>query len=136
MRLENKPPDDEGWSGGEILARYESGVMLFLLILSVTIVALLVWLGAYPHRPVTRSADRIRRSLQGTEVEAKQPQSTTSASRQKRQLQLMPDLALMVRTMRRCRGCLDTVKRGNSAWRGNTVAMMHYLRIVNSGGSQ
>ena len=47
MRLENKPPDDEGWGGGEILARYESGVMLFLLILTVTIVALLVWLGAY-----------------------------------------------------------------------------------------
>ena len=47
MRLENKPPDDEGWGSGEILARYESGVMLFLLILSVTIVALLVWLGAY-----------------------------------------------------------------------------------------
>jgi hypothetical protein len=45
--LENKLPDDEGWGGGEILARYESGVMLFLLILTVTIVALLVWLGAY-----------------------------------------------------------------------------------------
>ena len=47
LRLENKPPDDEGWGGGEILARYEGGVMLFLLILTVTIVvALLVWLGA------------------------------------------------------------------------------------------
>ena len=33
------------------------------------------------------------------------------------------------------RGCLDTVKRGNSAWRGHTVAMMHYLRIVKSRGS-
>ena len=33
--------------GATILARYESGVMLFLLILTVTIVALLVWLGAY-----------------------------------------------------------------------------------------
>ena len=47
MKLENKPPDDEGWGGGEILARYEHGVMLFLLILTVTIVALSVWLGAY-----------------------------------------------------------------------------------------
>jgi hypothetical protein len=43
----HEPPDDEGWGGGEILARYESGVMLFLLILTVTIVALSVWLGAY-----------------------------------------------------------------------------------------
>jgi hypothetical protein len=47
LRLENKPPDVEGCGDGEILARYESGVMLFLLILTVTIVALLVWLGAY-----------------------------------------------------------------------------------------
>ena len=47
LTLENKPPDDEGWGGGEILARYESGVMLFLLILTITIVALLVWLVAY-----------------------------------------------------------------------------------------
>jgi hypothetical protein len=48
LRLESKPPDDEGWGDGEILARYEHGVMLFLLILTVTIVvALLVWLGAY-----------------------------------------------------------------------------------------
>ena len=47
LRLENKPPDDEGCSGGEVLARYEHGVMLFLLLLIVTIVALLVWLGAY-----------------------------------------------------------------------------------------
>jgi len=43
LRLENKPPDDEGWGGGEILARYERGVMLFLLILTVTLLAL----GAY-----------------------------------------------------------------------------------------
>jgi hypothetical protein len=42
----------------------------------------------------------------------------------------------MVPMMSRCRGCRDTVKRVNSAWRGNTVAMMHYLRIVNSRGSQ
>jgi hypothetical protein len=47
LRLENKSPDDEGWGGGEILARYEHGVMLFLLILTITIVALSVWLGAY-----------------------------------------------------------------------------------------
>jgi hypothetical protein len=47
LRLENKPPDHEGWGDGKILARYESGVMLFLLILAVTIVALLVWMGAY-----------------------------------------------------------------------------------------
>jgi hypothetical protein len=47
LRLENKPPDDEGWGEGEILARYEHGVMLFLLILTVTIVALIVWVGAY-----------------------------------------------------------------------------------------
>jgi hypothetical protein len=39
LRLENKPPDDEGWGGGDILARYEHGVMLFLLILTVTILA-------------------------------------------------------------------------------------------------
>ena len=43
LRMENKPPDDEGWGGGEILARYERGVMLFLLILTVTLLAL----GAY-----------------------------------------------------------------------------------------
>jgi hypothetical protein len=36
---------------------------------------------------------------------------------------------------RRCRGC-QTVKRVNSAWLGNTAAMMHYLRIVNSRGRQ
>jgi len=47
LRPENKPPDDEGWGGGEILARYESGIMLFLLILTVMIVGLTVWLGAY-----------------------------------------------------------------------------------------
>jgi hypothetical protein len=47
LRLENKPPDDEGWGGGEILARYERGITLFLLILTVTIVGLTVWLGAY-----------------------------------------------------------------------------------------
>jgi hypothetical protein len=41
---------------------------------------------------VRESADRIRRSLQGTEVEAKQPQSATSVSRQKRRLQFVPDL--------------------------------------------
>jgi len=38
LRQENKPPDDDGW-GGELLARYERGVMLFLLILAVTVVA-------------------------------------------------------------------------------------------------
>jgi hypothetical protein len=46
LRQENKPPDDEGW-GGQILARYERGVMLFLFIFAVTIVALIIWLGAY-----------------------------------------------------------------------------------------
>ena len=61
---------------------------------------------------------------------------TRGRNRKARRVVLVPDLPLMVRMMRRCRGCLDTVKRGNSAWRGNTVAMMHYLRIVNSGGSQ
>ena len=43
LRMENKPPGDEGWGGGEIVARYERGVMLFLLILTVTLLAL----GAY-----------------------------------------------------------------------------------------
>jgi hypothetical protein len=43
---ENKTPDYEGW-GGEIIARYERGVMLFVLILAVTFVALIIWLGAY-----------------------------------------------------------------------------------------
>ncbi len=47
---------------------------------------------------------------------------------------LVPELRLPVR-MRRCRGC-RTVKRVKSAWRGNAVAMMHYLRIVNAGGRQ
>jgi hypothetical protein len=42
--VKTKTPDDEGW-GGEILARYERGVMLFLFILAVTIVGLIVWLG-------------------------------------------------------------------------------------------
>jgi hypothetical protein len=42
---------------------------------------------------------------------------------------------LSVRMMRRCRG-YRTVKRVKTAWLGNTVAMMHYLRIVNSGGRQ
>jgi hypothetical protein len=46
MAWKRKPPDDDGW-GGEILARYERGVMLFLFILAVTIVGLIVWLGAY-----------------------------------------------------------------------------------------
>jgi hypothetical protein len=46
LRHENKPPDDDGW-GAEILARYERGVMLFLFILAVTIVVLIIWLGAY-----------------------------------------------------------------------------------------
>jgi len=46
LRQENKPPDDEVW-GGEILARYERGVMLLLFILVVAIVALIIWLGAY-----------------------------------------------------------------------------------------
>ena len=42
----------------------------------------------------------------------------------------------MVPMMSRCRGCLDTVKRINTAWRGDTVAMMHDLRIVKSRGRQ
>jgi hypothetical protein len=46
MEWKRKPPDDEGWER-EILARYERGVMLFLFILAVTIVGLIVWLGAY-----------------------------------------------------------------------------------------
>jgi hypothetical protein len=39
MEWKRKPPDDEGW-GGEILARYERGVMLLLFILAATMVAL------------------------------------------------------------------------------------------------
>jgi len=46
MDEKRKPPDDEGW-GGETLARYERGVMLFLFITAFTIVALIIWLGAY-----------------------------------------------------------------------------------------
>ena len=38
--------------------------------------------------------------------------------------------------MRRCWRCRDTVKGVKTAWLGNAVAMMHYLRIVNSGGRQ
>jgi hypothetical protein len=57
---------------------------------------------------------------------------------------LVPDLRLSVTmmsscryvTMSSCRGCRDTVKRGNTAWLSNTVAMMHHLRIVKSRGSQ
>jgi hypothetical protein len=45
MEWKRKPPDDKGW-GGEILARYERGVMLLLFIL-VAIVALIIWMGAY-----------------------------------------------------------------------------------------
>jgi hypothetical protein len=48
---------------------------------------------------------------------------------------LVPDLVLTVPTMRRCRGC-RTVQRLKCAWLGNTAAVMHYLRIVNSQGSQ
>ena len=49
---------------------------------------------------------------------------------------LVHDLLLTVmRMMRRCHGCLDTVKRVNTARRGNTVAMMHYLWIVKSRGN-
>jgi hypothetical protein len=44
----------------------------------------------------------------------------------------VPDLLLM---MRRRRGRL-TVKRVETACLGNAVAMLHYLRIVNSRGSQ
>ena len=43
LRMENKPPGDEGWGGGEIVARYGRGFTLFLLILTVTLLAL----GAY-----------------------------------------------------------------------------------------
>jgi len=46
MEWKRKPPDDEGW-GGEILARYERGVMLLLFILALAIVALIIWMGAY-----------------------------------------------------------------------------------------
>jgi hypothetical protein len=46
LRHENEPPDDEGW-GGEILARYERGVMFLLFILAVAFVVLIIWLGAY-----------------------------------------------------------------------------------------
>ena len=46
MEWKRKPPDEEG-CGGEILGRYERGVMLLLFILAVTIVALIIWLGAY-----------------------------------------------------------------------------------------
>jgi len=44
-------PDDEGWTG-EILARYERGVMLLLFILAATIVGLIVWLGGISRRPI------------------------------------------------------------------------------------
>jgi hypothetical protein len=44
--MEKQAPDDEGWSG-EIIARYERGVMLFLFILAATVVSLIIWLGAY-----------------------------------------------------------------------------------------
>ena len=56
MEWKRKPPDDEGW-GGEILARYERGVMLLLFILALAIVALIIWMelisSAYKkgHRP-------------------------------------------------------------------------------------
>ena len=46
MAWKRKPPDDDGW-GGEILARYERGVMLFPFVLAVTSVGLIVWLGVY-----------------------------------------------------------------------------------------
>jgi len=46
LRKESKLPDDDGW-GGEILARYERGVMLLLFILALTSVALIIWLAAY-----------------------------------------------------------------------------------------
>ena len=49
-------------------------------------------------------------------------------------LYTLPDLLLTVR-MRRCHGC-RTVKRINTAWLGDTVAITHNLRIVNSRGSQ
>ena len=48
---------------------------------------------------------------------------------------LVPDLLLTVRMVRRRSGC-STIKRLNTAWLGNTAAMMHYLRIINSRGSQ
>ena len=48
---------------------------------------------------------------------------------------LSPRLFLTVMMMRRCRGC-SAVKRVKTAWLGNTAAMVRYLRIVNSRGSQ
>ena len=66
--MENKPPGDEGWGGGEILARYERGVMLFLLILTVTLLAL----GAYlipdlaPQRRDHDRAGRPSRPINGS----------------------------------------------------------------------
>jgi hypothetical protein len=38
--------------------------------------------------------------------------------------------------IRKCRRCRDTVKGVKTAWLGNAMAMMHYLRIVNAGGRQ
>jgi hypothetical protein len=44
MEWKRKPPGDEGW-GGEILARYERGVMTLLFILAAAASALIIWLG-------------------------------------------------------------------------------------------
>jgi hypothetical protein len=88
------------------------------------------------QRKPARRREQCRKPFHRTPPSLFRATATRVRNRKARRVVLVPDLPLMVRMMRRCRGCLDTVKRGNSAWRGNTVAMMHYLRIVNSGGSQ
>jgi hypothetical protein len=61
--------------------------------------------------------------------------SAVRACEMGRRVVLARDLRrFMVPMMSRCRGCRDTVKRVKRAWRGNTVAMMHYRRIVKSRG--
>jgi hypothetical protein len=62
-------------------------------------------------------------------------QSRAFRAHPSRRVVLVPDLLLTVRMVRRRSGC-STIKRLNTAWLGNTAAMMHYLRIINSRGSQ
>ena len=50
-------------------------------------------------------------------------------------LDLPLDVPMMMSRCRWC-GCRNAVKRVNTTWLGDTVAMMHYLRIVNSRSNQ
>jgi hypothetical protein len=61
--------------------------------------------------------------------------SEALANRKASALFSCPTYFLPCGMMRRCRG-YRTVKRVKTAWLGNTVAMLHDLRIVNSRGSQ